>query len=187
MALPLILLPFGSYFIGYTCAVQTVPFRNPSTAAFDALLTAGVVVDASNGFQWPEDVACVTRLLSTMLGDTANLQIVALLPGACSLSDSLWTIETPPCMSRWASFTCPALPCPLQPCPDPALPHPALLRPAPPSPALLCPVLPCPALPALTLQLWPFNATRVALVSYLHDRHPKSQSAKATLAVLAKS
>ena len=58
-----------------------------------------------------------------------------------------------------------------------------------PCPALPCPALPCPALPcpALSLQLWPFTVTYVALVSYLHDCHPKSPSAKATLAVLAES
>ncbi len=67
---------------------------------FEVFLTVGLVIDASSGFRWPEDVECITSLLSTILGDTANVQIVVMLPEACSLPISLWTVETPPCMTK---------------------------------------------------------------------------------------
>lgn len=66
----------------------------------DATANAGLVVDASNGFKWPEDVTFITALLSTILGDTANVQIVMLLPEASTLPSGPWTLDTPPRMTR---------------------------------------------------------------------------------------
>ena len=77
----------------HTCV--TAHIRANDTAAI-----AGLVVDASNGFNWPEDVTFMTAMLSTILGDTANIQIVMLLPEACTLSSGFWTVDTPPRMTR---------------------------------------------------------------------------------------
>ena len=70
------------------------------TVSSDATATAGLVVDASNGFKWPEDVTFITAMLSTILGDTANIQIVTLLPEASTLPSGPWTVDTPPRMTR---------------------------------------------------------------------------------------
>ena len=64
-------------------------------------LPAGLVVDACNSFKWPEDAESTVKLLSTMLADTANVQIVVMLPGACLMSRSQWVVDTPPHMSRY--------------------------------------------------------------------------------------
>ena len=66
-----------------------------------ALLPAGLVVDACNSFKWPEDAECIVKLLSTILADTANVQIVVMLPGPCTMSRSQWIVDTPPHMSRY--------------------------------------------------------------------------------------
>ncbi|DBB00250.1 TPA: hypothetical protein ACH3X1_014079 [Trebouxia sp. C0004] len=60
----------------------------------------GLVVDANNGFKWPEDVTFITAMLSTILGDTANVQIVTLLPETSSVPSGPWTGDTPPRMTR---------------------------------------------------------------------------------------
>ncbi|KAA6419179.1 MAG: hypothetical protein FRX49_10919 [Trebouxia sp. A1-2] len=62
--------------------------------------TLRLVVDASNGFKWPEDVIFITAMLSTILGDTANIQVVTLLPEASTLPSGPWTVDTPPRMTR---------------------------------------------------------------------------------------
>ena len=64
-------------------------------------LPAGLVVDACNSFKWPEDAECFVKLLSTILADTANVQVVVMLPGACTMSRSQWIVDTPPHMSRY--------------------------------------------------------------------------------------
>jgi len=69
------------------------------TVSSDTAAIAGLVVDASNGFKWPEDVTFITAMLSTILGDTANIQIVILLPEACTLPSGPWTVDTPPRMT----------------------------------------------------------------------------------------
>lgn len=58
-------------------------------------------MDACNTFQRPQDVNCIVKLLSTILADTANLQIVVMLPEACSLSRSQWIVDAPPQMPRY--------------------------------------------------------------------------------------
>lgn len=63
-------------------------------------LPAGLVVDACNRFRWPEDAECIVKLLSSILVDTANVQIVVMLPEAYTLSRSQWIVDTPPRMSR---------------------------------------------------------------------------------------
>lgn len=65
-------------------------------------LSAGLVVDACNSFRWPEDAECIVKLLSSILADTANVQIVVMLPGACTMSRSQWIVDTPPHMSRYS-------------------------------------------------------------------------------------
>lgn len=71
-----------------------------TAATYHRSVPAGLVVDACNGFKWPEDAECIVKLLSAILADTANVQIVVMLPGACTMSRSQWIVDTPPHMSR---------------------------------------------------------------------------------------
>lgn len=57
-------------------------------------------MDACNSFERPQDVHCMVKLLSAILADTANLQIVLMLPEACILPRTHWIVDTPPHMSR---------------------------------------------------------------------------------------
>ena len=88
-----------------SCLVQSV-----AAATDQRHLPAGLVVDACNSFKWPEDAECIVKLLSTILADTANVQIVVMLPGACTMSRNQWIVDTPPHMTRY-------------PTPDPYMPE----------------------------------------------------------------
>ena len=99
-ALCLYLLPFAALCCYLLPLAAYISFGDPCPGLTCNAVTAGLVVDACNGFRWPEDVDAIIKLLSTILADTANVQVVVLLPDACSLSHSQWITNNPPRMSK---------------------------------------------------------------------------------------
>ena len=85
-----------------THAIRCIASLPPSPVDLHHLRLVGVVIDACNGFRRPEDASCVVKLLSSILGDTANVQLVALLPKGCAALPSQWISHTPSRMTRQA-------------------------------------------------------------------------------------
>ena len=62
-------------------------------------------MDACNGFILSQDNSFIIDLLSTIIGDTANLHVVVLLPSESHESlGNQWIVERPPHMNRCDKF-----------------------------------------------------------------------------------